>query len=1243
MLSEIKNRILSSLEGGGFQDLCDALLYAEGYEGIFQHGMKPGTLKTTIGNPDTYFQSDLGKYIFVVYTTEQKNVDKKIKKDIEKCLDKEKTGVDVVDIEKIICCHTSSTLKAGEDKSLRILCDTYGIKLVLYGIDEIANKIYRHYQYLAKDYLHLSIDSNQIFHIDEFIRRYDSSNGMNAPLRTVFLHRKKEKEKILESLEKEQVLLISGKAGVGKTRLSLEAAKEYQEKSGCKLFCVKCNHMPIMEDLCRYISGAGKYLIFVDDANELAEMSYLLDYIFRNDDGYDVRIIATVRDYAKKSLLNEISKLIEPKCILISKLTDWEIQEFIELNLKIENINCLNQIVRISGGNPRIAYMAGKLAKERDDLQSIMNVEGLYKSYYSCFLDSTKILTDSKLSLTAGIVSVFNAVNLENLDRVQDIFDVIKMTKEEFIEDIYSLHDMEYVEIKLKKVARISDQCLSNYMLYYVLFVKKLVRFSDLLKIGFQMFRNSIVKSVDTLTSIFSSDDLNDYLTEEINKVWNEFKTDDKIFYDFVKEFYSYKPEETLIYVNEKIEEADACEIDITKLKYLIAEWNNNLNDHILRLLVGFGEIGCAEEAIELAIKYCIKKQDIVKEVYCLIESHYSINMYSSRDGYRTQNIVVNIIKENMDVPVIKKLFYKVAALYLSLQYLFVEAEDEGELTSYQIEVRLSEASKHYRLNIWTEIISLTKCVENAEDTIWFLEYYSRFYVRNDLQLEVLKFDWEYLLLILDELKLYLEPFHFAYVYSRLLRVPKGCFFEEMKKYSDIFEIEEWNLYKVLSDRFYRSITNFYEAETVLATNIKNFIEGYPSAHMEVIVKNISNIIKMIGSEKADMKRGVDSLCALLTHDKERLGIFVSAYFKYGDNIDLQSSIIVGGLLGNFDRQEVFNIIWNAVIPKKRQWQFEYFQMIDSEKVTQEDYQQFMHLIEEMTAINIEDKLEIDLRMLDKLKAYSSDIYKSVTKTLLNKIGGDANALGMYFSSLFNQNFYTPKELLHIYCGMEDDLKFIYFKCIEKSYFTDYSGAFLSGFVSNDIDWIKCYARYIRGKCENDGIENEEHRMDFCWRRDNYLEIFDTFFEELACDKKLFWISTRYLQNIFTFNDEEIIKKKKEEWIIHYIREKHDSENIIGLFRVLQNKSTDIRKKAILCFLEYNPDFERFKKLRLVSDSWGGKDDLTKKIKFYEELLPQIKGIDFLEHKKFIKEQILMWKHYRNNEEQERILMGLYE
>lgn len=462
MLSEIKNRILSSIEGGGFQDLCDSLLYAEGYKGIFQLGMKAGTLKTTIGNPDTYFRSESGKYIFVAYTTEQKNIDKKIKEDIEKCLDKEKTGVEVKDIEKIICCHTSSTLKAGDDKDLRTLCSSQGVTLVLYGIDEIANKIYRDYQYLAKDKLNLPIDSSQIFPLEEFIRRYDFANRMNAPLTTVFMHRENEKENVLEALKTERVLIVMGNAGVGKTRLAVEAAKEYQEKSGCRLFCIKCNHMPIMEDLCRYISGAGKYLIFVDDANELAGMGHLLEYIIRNDDRYDVRIIATVRNYISQSLINEIRKVIEPKCIPVPKFTDGEIREFIKTNLKIQNTAYLNQIEKIAKGNPRIAYMAGKLAAEKKDLQSIMNVEGLYKSYYSCFLESTEILTDPNLSLTAGIVSIFNTVYFESLDRIEDIFAVIGITKEEFVANVYSLYGMEYVEIKFEKVARISDQCLSN-------------------------------------------------------------------------------------------------------------------------------------------------------------------------------------------------------------------------------------------------------------------------------------------------------------------------------------------------------------------------------------------------------------------------------------------------------------------------------------------------------------------------------------------------------------------------------------------------------------------------------------------------------------------------------------------------------------------------------------------------------------------------------------------------------------
>jgi hypothetical protein len=51
-LTDIKQKI-SQLDGGAFQELCDAYLSKLGYTGIVALGMKAGTKKTTKGIPDT--------------------------------------------------------------------------------------------------------------------------------------------------------------------------------------------------------------------------------------------------------------------------------------------------------------------------------------------------------------------------------------------------------------------------------------------------------------------------------------------------------------------------------------------------------------------------------------------------------------------------------------------------------------------------------------------------------------------------------------------------------------------------------------------------------------------------------------------------------------------------------------------------------------------------------------------------------------------------------------------------------------------------------------------------------------------------------------------------------------------------------------------------------------------------------------------------------------------------------------
>lgn len=1242
MTSKIKSSILSTLEGGGFQDLCDTFLCAEGYEDIFSLGMKAGTLKTTIGNPDTYFRTKSGKYIFVVYTTEQTNINRKIEEDIKKCLDQEKTGVDAKDIEKIICCHTSSTLKAGDDQKLRNLCNPYGIELELYGIDRIAEKIYRYYPYIAKDKLNLSIDTNQIFPREEFIKRYDNSNGRTAPLTTTFLFREKEKEEILEALEEKKVVVVLGKAGVGKTRLALEAAKEYTEKSKCKILCIKCNAQPIMEDLSRHISMAGRYLVFVDDANELVGLSHLVEYTIRDDEKYDIRIIATVRDYVSKSVINEIEKLVDVKCCVVSKFTDQEIRDVVRKNLKIENSDYIEQIVRIAGGNTRIAYMAGKLAVEKNDLRSIANMEELYKSYYSFFLENTTVLSDRKLCLTAGVTSVFNTIDLENLDRIQDIFDIVKMTKEEFAANIYSLYSMEYVEIKLVRIAWISDQCLSNYILYYVFFVKRLIAFSDILRIGFGKYKNSILKSVDMLLYMFYSDKIKDYLTEEISRVWDEFKADDKAFGEFVKAFHIFKPEESLLYVSEKIEQDKNTNIDINLLEDDERKWNVDIKNSIVQLLAGYKINYGAEEAIELAVRYCMKRQDVVREIYSLFKTYYSINRYSHDEDYYIQNLVIDKLRENLDCPVIKKLFYKMSSHYLSLYFDCVEVEGSYVLTSCRIAVVWTKGCRQYRSKIWTEIISLANDEENLEDIIHLLCTYPNLYANKSTFSDELEFDWKNISLILECIKIYMEPFRFAYICSRFFRMSETHSSELAEKYNMVFDTEEWNLYKILSNQFYRDTSSYEEREAIFESNIRECFERYSADQMVNLVQCISNIIRIIGSKEADIGGGIATLCTILAHDKEKLWTFVLALFKYGENIKCRSEVLVAPLLKYFDCGMVRNRIWNASFPMKKQWQFTYYGMIDNKEVTQEDYQRLMDLVMESTVVCDKETFEINPRLLDKFIKYSPNVYVDIAQHLLNRAEDNTSIFRRFFSNLFDTNYYTPDEVLDIYQDAEEELKHIYFKCVSGCSYIDYRGTFLSEFISRDLDWIKWYARYIQETNKRYSVNDEEYRMETCWKLENFLNIFDLYFDELLSDKPLYWHSRSYLYRVLSFDGQEEIDRRKEQWILHYIKEKSDSENIIELFRVLQDMGNAVRKKAILCFLECNSDFELFKRLSLVSNSWTGISSVTDKIVFCEELLIEITGIKFLRHKSWIRNEITKWKAVRNREEVDEILMSLY-
>lgn len=131
------------------------------------------------------------------------------------------------------------------------------------------------------------------------------------------------------------------------------------------LRCVKDNKLDLYNDLVFTTENHGDYLFFVDDANEVDQLNLILDYITKKKTGYNVKIIMTVRDYVKGDVIVEVKKYTLPKIVEIGSFSDDEIKGFLNENLHIFNERYIDQIIRIAEGNPRIAYMAGRLAFEK--------------------------------------------------------------------------------------------------------------------------------------------------------------------------------------------------------------------------------------------------------------------------------------------------------------------------------------------------------------------------------------------------------------------------------------------------------------------------------------------------------------------------------------------------------------------------------------------------------------------------------------------------------------------------------------------------------------------------------------------------------------------------------------------------------------------------------------------------------------------------------------------------------------
>ena len=73
-------------------------------------------------------------------------------------------------------------------------------------------------------------------------------------------------------------------------------------------------------------------------------------------------------------------------------------------------------------------------------------------------------------------MAFFETLHLDHLGSLEPIFAAAKLSEDQFVMDLKTLHELEIVDLCHDKAAKISDQSFSNYLIKYVFVDKKIFR-----------------------------------------------------------------------------------------------------------------------------------------------------------------------------------------------------------------------------------------------------------------------------------------------------------------------------------------------------------------------------------------------------------------------------------------------------------------------------------------------------------------------------------------------------------------------------------------------------------------------------------------------------------------------------------------------------------------------------------------------------------------------------------------------